>query len=813
MTSYRIETRKTRRRPQHSTPPSANATASFARFRLALLPAAVLLALGHPVAGFAQSAENAAGATTASDFATLDSVTITARRREEDSQSVPTPTSSVSGDDLATTRISQVQDLQQVLPSTNAAFMHPRVSSVAVRGIGSNPANEGLEGSVGLYLDNVYLGRPGMLAIDLVDLEQVDLLRGPQGTLFGKNTTAGVLNITTKKPTFTPEHRIEASLGNRGYYQTLASFSGPLNEKIAGRLSLSKTHDDGWLKNLNDGQNYNGIDRRGIRGQLLIQPDSDFNLRLSADYQYQNDTQGTLVPYGFGPVAPGRRTLQEAALAAGAQPIQTDPKKYEVNFDSEQQAKVEQGGASAEANWHLASGFSLTSITAWRFWNFHPKNDNDYTTASGLVNGGIGVGDKQFSQEIRLASPKGELFDYVVGAYYFRQDISSDQSVQLGSQADQIILNTNAFGGVALANGRFSTHGQATTNSYAVFGQANLHLTDRFDYTAGLRYSYETKDGSTSSSALTGVAPTANPTIIATRNSVARAWDSGEISISDGSWSHLNTLAYRFTDQLLGYTTFSHGEKSGGINISGVGLQTVDSLLIKPEKSDNFELGFKSQWLNRRLILNANTFLTRIKDYQANSWIVPPTGGTRKLLLINAGDIKTYGVEFDIKALPLRGLVLSLNGSYNHTRYDKFTDAPCSAEALAAGATSCDLSGQRVVGAPDWIVNTGARYDFLLGRNGISQYIAANYAWRSAAEGYIDNSRYARIPAYGLLNLAVGWHIPHGNSSWDVSLWARNALDKRYFQLAQTVQTLNSGAYVASAGAPRSYGVTVRLNF
>lgn len=742
----------------------------------------------------------------------LETLTITARRRSEDAQSVPAPTSSVRGDTLATNRITQVQDLQQALPSLNASFMHPRVSSVAVRGLGSNPANEGLEGSVGLYLDNVYLGRPGMLAIDLVDLEQVDLLRGPQGTLFGKNATAGVLNVTTKKPSFTPENSVEVSAGNRGYYQGQASFSGPLNDVVAGRLSLSRTHDDGWLKNTFDGRRYDSVDRDGARGQLLIKPDAGFDLRLSADYQHEKDTQGTLVPYGFGPVKTGGRSFQDAALAAGAQAVQTDPYRYEVAFDSVQQNKVEQGGLAAEANWHQPDGSTLTSVTAWRYWNFDPRNDNDYTTASALVNGGITVKDHQFSQELRLASPKSASFDYVVGAYYFYQFIRSHQQFVLGPEADQLLLNTAAFGGIALANGRNDMQGQAETQSYAVFGQGNWHITDRLDNTLGLRFTRETKDGRTASGALEGVVDSSNARVIAARNAVAKAWDSGPISLVDSSLSYLDTLSYRFDDQLLGYATVSHGEKAGGINVSGVGLYTVDSLRIRPEKADNIELGVKSQWLDRRLQANLNYFITRITDYQANAWIQPTTGGNRKLLLINAGNVRTQGVELDLVARPMQGLALGLNAAYTHARYTRFTDAPCSAEALAAGATSCDLSGRRLVGSPDWIVNLNGRYDFTL-HGGISQYLSANYAWRSDAEGYIDDSRYARIRGYGLLNLAVGWLVPQGSNLWDLSLWARNATDKHYFQLAQTVQTPNSGAYVASAGAPRTVGVTARLDF
>jgi iron complex outermembrane receptor protein len=778
-------------------------------------------ALGLAHAGDAAAPSTALALPQPGAATTVTEVTVTARRRTEKEQDVPSPITVVKGDDLKGMLISQVQDLQQALPSVNAAFMHARVSSVAIRGIGSNPANEGLEGSVGLYVDNVYQGRPGMLAIDLVDLEQVDLLRGPQGTLFGKNTTAGVLNLTTKRPTFRPEASVELSAGERGYYQTLASVSGPLSDTWAGRLSVSKTRDRGWLDNKYDGKPYNSVGRQGVRGQLLYRPDDRFDLRLIADYNRQNDTQGTLIAYGFGPAAPGKLDLQAATAAAlglpkGSAPINPDPTRYQVDFDGGQRVAVDQGGVSAEANWKLASGYGVTAITGWRFWHFHPHNDNDQTAAPGLLDTGFLVKHKQFSQELRVASPVGPHFDYVVGAYYYHQNIADDSLVELGSKADILLLNSTAGLGL-VDNTRSLARGRSTTDSYALFGQGNWHVSDRWELTGGLRATFESKDARSTRDAITGGTPLASypatlrPVVAATRAAVGGAYHSGDLHVSGRSPSGLATLSYKVTPDLLAYTTLAHGEKSGGVNISGVGAAPTlgaDSLKIRPEKADNFELGAKSKWFNSRLLVNVNYFQTRITDYQTNAFVHGPV--TPLLILTNAGDVKSSGVELDIKARPIRGLSLNLTGSYNDAHYTKFTNAPVAAELVATGVTKADLSGQPLVGAPEWIANPGARYEFLF-NDEVRQYVTANYAWRSDSQGYIDNSKYARIPAYGLLNLATGWQFGAAGRQWDVSLWARNALDQRYFLIGQAAQLAGGGAYTAAVGTPRTVGITARV--
>src|SRR5574343_723731 len=259
----------------------------------------------------------AASATTAAADASLDviaRVTVSARRRVESSQSVPTTLSVLDSSALEGNRVYRVQDLQQLLPSTTVNYVHARQMSFAVRGLGNNPASDGLEGSVGVYLDNVYLARPGMAAFDALDIQQLELLRGPQGTLFGKNTTAGVLNITSKQPTYRSENRAQLAFGQQGYVQGKAVLSGAFSDTAAGRIAVYKTREDGYITNLHTGKKVQGGDRDGVRAQLLLEPDANFSARLIADYNREDSNNGTLVFYNAGPSG---RFLTQAAAVGG----------------------------------------------------------------------------------------------------------------------------------------------------------------------------------------------------------------------------------------------------------------------------------------------------------------------------------------------------------------------------------------------------------------------------------------------------------------------------------------------------------------
>ncbi|MCO3740086.1 TonB-dependent receptor [Pseudomonas aeruginosa] len=731
----------------------------------------------------------------------LGKVTVTARRREEDSQKVPTPITVLGGETLEAQRISRVQDLQQVLPSVNVAYIHARQSSVAVRGIGNNPASDGLEGSAGIYLDNVYLGRPGMAVFDLLDIEQLELLRGPQGTLFGKNTTAGVLNISTRAPTFTAERTVEVSGGQDGYFQGRGTVSGPLGETLAGRLSAYRIRDDGYIKNIHDDNYLNGGERQGARGQLLFEPNEDFSLRWIADYNEEDSSNGSMVVYGGA-----ERFWQRAALV-GASPLR-DPQRRKVNINGRQHVSVHQGGSSLEANWNLAGGYRLTSISAYRYWHFTPAND-EQLNVSAINDTGVEVHDRQFSQEIRLASPTGGAFDYVVGAYAFRQNLGNKTFTSYGPLADLYLLGANLG---ALNDTYSKANGKIETDSFALFAQGTWHLTERLDFTAGLRGTYEEKNAKVERFAPLGGAAVGGVGA-AVRNGQLGAYDSDDLSQYNFAPSALLSLSYQFSDDLLGYASLSHGEKSGGVNLAVGSAPSAgaDSLLVGPERANDAELGLKSTLFDRRLLLNANLFWTGIHGYQATTLYQAPGSTQLVQVLANAGSVRSRGLEFEATALPLRGLTLNFNGSYNDVTYLSFKDAPCPAEvSTRPGApSSCDLTGQRVVGASKWIANLNGEYQWRLDDR-FQPYVSASYAYRSAAEGTLDNSDLSKIDGYALVNLAAGLRSDLGDGQLDTSVWLKNAFDKDYYLSA--FASIN-GSYTASVGQPRTLGVSLRYDF
>ncbi|MEB2650864.1 TonB-dependent receptor [Pseudomonas siliginis] len=773
--------------------------------RLKRLPLALLLAGSaswtHGYAAEAETPPPVPADTAAANGSQLETVTVTTRRREESSQDVPTPMSVVSGQNLETQRVYRIQDLQQLVPSVNVAYMHARQSSVSIRGLGNNPASDGLEGSVGLYIDNVYLGRPGMAVFDLMDIEQLEVLRGPQGTLFGKNTTAGVINISTRAPTFTPERSIETSVGEDGYFQTKGTISGPLNDQLAGRFSAYRTRSDGDIKNEYDGHDLNGGSREGFRAQLLFKPNENFNLRWIGDYNEEDSSAGTRVLYNTGPTINGVNLYESRASAAGATLVNGRHRK--VNLDNDQHVTVHQGGTSVEANWTLPSDFTLTSISSYRFWNFTPRND-DGLNVPASYNAGVSVEDKQYSQEFRLASPKGEFFDYVVGAYYFGSDLDNKSFSYYGPQAD--IWNGTPAG--SLANVTSIGNGHIKTDSFALFAQGTWHLSERLDFTAGVRGTYEEKNASVGRNAPVGGVAVAGAAANARRGR-AGVYDSGDLNQYSSSPSGLLNLSYRITDDVLGYATLSHGEKSGGVNLAVGSAPTAgaDSLLIGTERANNAELGFKSTLWDRRLQLNANVFWTQVNAYQTNAY----DAANRVQYLTNAGSVRSRGIEFESTVVPLRGLTLNFNGSYNDVSYLSYKDAPCPPEvSQAPGApASCDLSGHQVVGASKWIGNANGEYKWNLD-NGFEPYVTGSYAFRSKAVGTVEDSDYGQIPSYAVVNFSTGLRGDFNQGQWDVSLWLKNAFDKTYYT---TLWTGGNGGYEGLLGTPRTLGVTGRYDF
>ncbi|AOA59727.1 TonB-dependent receptor [Acinetobacter larvae] len=756
------------------------------------------------------------------DIKQLETIVVTTRRREEKAKDVPTPMSILNAKTLESLRLSRVEDLQQALPSLNVAFQNPRQSSIAIRGLGNNPASDGLEASVGIYLDNVYLGRPGMAVFDILDIAQLELLRGPQGTLFGKNTTAGLLNITSKAPSFYPDHTVEISAGDRNYVQAKGSLSNALTETVAGRFSFYKTMQDGFIENIYQPHSakLNDIDRQGLRGQLLWQPNDRFNLRWIADYHEEDDQQGTTLLYNIGPsfhhplYGENYNRYLDNTAQAGAESTNLLYKDLKIASDSPKRMQVDQGGSSVEANWILESGKKLTAISAYRFWNFTPTN-HDNTSADAIRNNGVSVKDKQYSQELRLSSAKNNMWEWVTGLYYFQQNLKNHSYTIYGNQADAFSLYHNAALRPAIENGTANIlnnreshgYGYVDSKSYAIFGQGTWHATAQIDLTAGARLTYEDKEGRVNRLAPTGGTPTDFQTVL---NNQIGAYDSGVLKLSNTSYSGLLTASYKLNPNNLFYATYSHGEKSGGFNLAVATAPTAgaDSLKVNPEKADNYEVGLKQTLWNNRLQLNSNVFWIDVKDYQTTG--MQQVESSVVSILGNAGKVRSRGVEIDATLRPIKGLAVNVNASWNDAKYTQYQGAPAAATlAIPSGINYQDLTGQRVYGVPAWVANLNFHYDFEL-KNSWQPYIAGGYAWRDWAYGNLDNSEESKIKAYGILNAKIGAIYNIGDHQLDFSIWAQNLTDQSY---VSNVNSGQNGVLFATLGQPRTIGATLKVTF
>lgn len=739
----------------------------------------------------------------------VEEVVVTARKRAERAQDVPIPITAVSGARLSQGEHLRIEDLNQFAPSTNIVIPSPHQTSFSIRGLGANPSNDGLEQSAGVFVDGVYLGRPGMAVFDLIDISQVELLRGPQGTLFGKNTTAGAVNITTAPPAFTPGGVFQLTGGNLGYVQAQGTATGPIwGDVLAGRLTAYSTTRNGWLHDTTTGQSLNDVRRYGVRGQLLFKPNDAFSLRLIGEYHQEGDSNGATLFNSWG----ARAATWRKDLAAVGGTVDISPGGDQTAANGPTLIRTRQAAASAQADYSFAGGYTLTSITAWRNWFYYSLSDVDGSTAN-VTTAGYTVRDDQFSQELRIATPRGKPVEAVAGAYYFQQNLTVDQLTEYGSDAaaylagvPAYLLPTYAQYSPALAallaypNTRWDIWATPKTRSSAVFGQATWHATSRLNLTGGFRETYETKSE---------VVWRPNPTSTLTgQPSAALAYNTYPktgVSVADWAPSGLISVDYKVTPDVMAYATLSRGEKAGGVSTSlpasGLG---VSSLKVRPEIDDDLEIGLKSQLFDHRLQLDVDAFAADIRDYQATYFETPPGGTSTVQVLTNVGRVRTQGFEVEAAARPVAGLTLNATGSYNDAYYASYPSGPCPVESSAA---ACNLTGRPVAGAPRWIANLGGLYERPV-LDGVTGYLGADYSWRSSYYGYLDDSRYDKTGDYGIVNLRLG--VRRDTGAWDVTLWAKNLGDKRYVASYLSYGSLIPGAYIPFFGDPRTYGITFR---
>lgn len=742
-----------------------------------------------------------------------DTILVTARRRAESAQDVPIALTALSNEQIAVPGTVGLTQVAQLAPSLQITATNARQTNINIRGLGATPAfaSLGLEYGVGIYVDEIYYSRPAQTAFDLYDLERVEVLRGPQGTLFGKNTTAGAIHITSQAPSFEPEFRGEMSFGNYRSFQIRATGSAPITDTLAARLTVTNTtRDKGFITNVYDGSRKSDLRSFSVRGQLLFKPNDDFSLRLIGDYSdmQQDCCIGTLTDVRTtrvdGSALPNN--FYDRIARFDYTPLPIDPFARKIDINRPLWLKIDTRGVSAIANYDLGPA-TLTSVTGWRSLEYRPAIDGDTIGLDIFQDAGINEKQEQFSQELRLASNGRNTIDYVAGIYYFSQRIDNDIFTKYGSDAALWILgpapgsSSASAGGQAALNGFYvSGTARADTKSYAAFGQLTWHLTDSFDLTAGLRYTNEKKDGFFEQVQL---GPVLTPAQIALgaqaiRNAFGRAIPRYTAETKEDNISGLITASYKPTRDVMLYATYARGYKSGGLNLNATGAPPV----VDAEKVENVEAGLKSTLFDRLLTVNLSAFSTRIRNYQSQQIDIT---GALTAYIANVGRVRSRGLEADITLRPVRHLNLFASGSYVDAVYQDFRNAPCPVEYLGL-QTVCDLSGRNLPGVSKYSASLGVDYSTEI-NPGAEVYLNSNYSYRSKFNGTYNLAADAVVRGYGITNLNIGVREPDGR--WDVSLYARNLFDVEYFN-SKGPGAFNTGQYSGGPGDPRTYGLTFR---
>ncbi|MBB3911805.1 TonB-dependent receptor [Sphingomonas desiccabilis] len=753
-------------------------------------------------------------------------VVVTARNRGERVQNVPIPITVVSGEEIDRLRLDTIKDYALKVPNLLVNAPNARQSSIAIRGLGKNTANDGMEASVGLIVDNVFAGHVGMSWVNYVDVDRIELLRGPQGTLLGKNTTLGVLNITTRGPSFEPGATAEISVGSRDSILTKASVTGPINNWLAFRASAYYDKRDGFLDNPQvPGESFLGVNRGGARLQLLAKPGDGFSARIIAEYFDASERINTrpprVDPATFADGTP-RSPTYGSRLArdwfAAFEPIYGSFDR--LALDSQQPLETRQYGLSAELNWTLGD-HTLTSISAYRRLDFDAKNDTDYTPFNIVDYNGTLLKTQQVTQEIRFASPSGAdvPIDYQVGLFFLHSGIETTSRQRFGSDAGAFYASGSQYGALnATAEGRAALGDaldgvgvlvaeQPRATSVAAFGQLNWHVTPRATLTLGIRDTQEWKNNDIVKSSdaplaldsrYGGAILTTAQAIRAGRVRALYATNGREISDNAVSW--LVSPSYRLSEDVLLYASAARGEKSGAVQVNE---DTGAPQNVAPERVLDYELGIKSQVLDRALTLNLNLYRTNVSDYQA---VLSTIGADNSVIsyLGNVGRVRMQGAELEGALRLSPRATISFAGAYNDAIYRSFTNAPCALEVSNVQAI-CDFSGRPLAGASKWTGNIGFDGFVPVGR-AVELYANWTTGLRSDANLNSSLSLYGIQKGYALTNGSIGIRAADGR--WDLGLWARNLFDEKY--VTDVGSASGNAAFVHTLGERRLIGVSFR---
>jgi outer membrane receptor protein involved in Fe transport len=803
---------------------------------------ALVLALAGPVAAHA-------GIDGDGGQHTIDELVITAQKRPQSLQDTPIVVTSVSAQQLQDAGVRDIKDLTILAPGLTVTTTNSSaVTTARIRGIGTVGDNPGLESSVGVVIDGVYRPRNGVAYNDLGDLERIEVLKGPQGTLFGKNTTAGVINILTKRPEFGLHASSEASVGNRDGFGAALSLTGPLvGDQLAGRLYLAGRAADGYYRAA--GAPNNDQDAYIGRLQLLYAPSAAFDANLAVDYAHRRERCCGAVQIRNGPFTP-----LILSLAPGALLDPPDPAAFRDTSNRSFLKTTVDEGTSLEVNWRTPwlGAAKLTSITAYRQWRQVGGTDADWTGADLIYVPGFedpnpgSTKFSTFSQELRLAGETDRVH-WLVGAFYAHEDLGLHvRTFTYGRQYEPLI---NAFlggqlgfftgalgpGGTFRAGaGQDDLYGQRE-ETVALFTNTSVNLTRALELTVGLRATWEDKDLTSAWSntdggvgcatalaraaaiggpfpasgafvragGLLGPLPYAVLCAVSGNPRFGRVGTSAQ-HLSEDKLSGTAKLAWRISPQTLAYASYARGYKAGGFNldrvagaaqtVAGQAAAPVLDTRFAPEMVDSYELGLKNTLIARTLLANVTGFYQTFHDFQLNSF-------NGAVFSVNSVPrVISKGIDADLLWFtPVEGLTLSGGVTYAETGYPR--DTP---PALGAA-----LPGARLSLAPLWSEALSATYERPL-TEGLTGRLIVNAKRVSAFNTGSDLDPVKTQPGFTLVNARIG--VGSADRRWMLEAWAENLFDKTYEQVAFSA-LFQPGSYDAFLGAPRTYGLTLRYSY
>jgi iron complex outermembrane recepter protein len=752
---------------------------------------------------------------------THESVVVTATLRASELADVPVSASIFSGAAIADSGIEQLKDLTSLEPSlgTVNSISESFGQLLQIRGIETSGADIGLESAVGVTIDGVPISRPDLVIGDLQGIDRVEVLRGPQGTLFGKNTTAGVINVLTLSPSFSPAVSTEAVLGNRDERELRFAANGGISRNdLAGRLDALYANEGGYLHDTVTGVRYGGREREQVRGQLLWTPLGDLTVRAIADFAHHDGTTNAPDYRVVGATGP------EIALLAGV-PLVAHPNApdlTEIDAASPRFDRSDTGGVSVETNWRSAAG-PLTAILAYRASEFARSYDVDNSPADLVRDPHDGERYGTATAEMRLQGRSG-IWDHLMGAFFAHEFVESRDSYTFG-QAFEIYADAMAGGYIPaitglplgtnypMGDGVRDSFRQKTTD-FALFSHNILNITDWLSLTGGLRFSLEDKilnsrlssDNPGCSGALAkygpnlGGVPAALKGLICIPNLDPRYDGNYRASRSESNWSGTVATLVRLTEELNAYASFSRGYKPGGFQLDRSGMDPLAPDLMQlefgAEKSDSYEAGLKASSRDDLFHLDAALFSSAFKNYQFSYF----TGLNRQTANVPELDTRGFELETDYQPTRLLGLFASTN----------YEEAVFGRSGFPAGLQQ--VQGTTAPTAPRWTLIGGARPQMDFPGFGLTAfgYVDARWQSRTNVGGSAAPSPNFQQAAYALVDARVG--LGNRSGSWQIEAWARNLFDTHAWSVLNNT-TLQPGSISGYVIHPRSWGINARLTW